>query len=239
MIIRTEFLLRNDPERIWPRLCQATMDTRRPCLFRFGIPKPVECRLPSGHGEVGATRECVSDHGTIQQRILEWVPPTRLKFEMVSTNLSFRQHVDTLVDTFELRSLEPGSTLVIRTSELHLHGPLAWIRAPGLWIGMKQVHRYVFQNWAAMDPPRQTAPSSEIQWLWRGSYTGLWTLLGAIIIGSAVSGILTAALMLFGASANSTLQDYLMGVPLLAAMAGMVSLFGVVVIGVPAYLLLA
>ncbi len=239
MIVRTEFLFRNDPERIWPRLCHATMDTRRPCLFRFGIPKPVECRLPSEHGEVGATRECVSDHGTIQQRILEWVPPARLKFEMVSTDLDFRRHVDTLVDTFELRPLGPESTLVIRTSELRLHGPLAWIRAPGLWIGMKQVHRYVFQNWATLDPPRQLAPFSKIHWLWRGSYTGLRTLLGAILIGSIVSGTLTAAVILFGVSANGTLQDYLLGVSLLAAMAGVVSLFGVVLIGVPAYLLLA
>jgi hypothetical protein len=48
------------------------MDTRIPCVFRLGIPKPVQCRLPDGVGGVGARRECVSNRGVHRYVFENW-----------------------------------------------------------------------------------------------------------------------------------------------------------------------
>ena len=69
MRVRTSIVIQRPPAEVWPLLCSSKMDPRIPCLFRLGIPKPVECRLPDGAGGVGQRRECVSDRGVIRQRI--------------------------------------------------------------------------------------------------------------------------------------------------------------------------
>jgi len=58
------------PEHVWPHFLHARMDDTRPLLFRLGVPKPVSCRVLEGTPAVGNTRQCMTDRGTIDQRIL-------------------------------------------------------------------------------------------------------------------------------------------------------------------------
>jgi polyketide cyclase/dehydrase/lipid transport protein len=160
MIVRTCARLPGRPDAVWPLLCSSSRDGSRPCLFRLGVPKPVECRLPSGAGAVGARRECISNQGRVGQRITRWDPPRVLAFEMVETDLFFARHVDAVREQFELEPAGEG-TRIVRTTSLHLKPRAAWVRPLLLGVGLKQVHWYVFRNWAATLRARTTNETPE------------------------------------------------------------------------------
>jgi len=133
-------------QRVWPLLCDSKMAVAPRMPFLPGVPQPVQCRLPEGEGGVGDERECVSREGAVHQRILDWVPEERLSFRMERTDLGFRSFVDEMVDTLELEPRNAG-VLVTRTTTLRVRGrfrrPKKWL----VFLGVKQVHRYVFRNW--------------------------------------------------------------------------------------------
>ena len=108
-------------------------------------------------GGVGEERECVSDQGVVRQRILEWEPPARLTFRMERSDLPQLRSVPELVDTFDLVH-DARRTVVTRTTEVRLRGPLAPWRRFLLFLGLKQVHRYVFRNWRKLAPPEAADP---------------------------------------------------------------------------------
>lgn len=140
-------------EESWRLLCDSRLEQAPRCpIFWAGVPRPRECVLPDGEGDVGASRECRSDQGTVHQRITVWEPPSRLRFHMESTDLSFRRHVDGLADEFHL-SAHGAGTRVTRTTTAIAHGPFKTARYAALAIGLKAVHRHVFRNW-------QTPPAS-------------------------------------------------------------------------------
>ena len=105
MQVVTKAIISKPPDKLWPLLCSSRMDPEIPCLFRFGIPKPVECRLPDGVGGVGHQRQCVSDRGIINQRIIQWDEPNTLRFEMEDTNLYFRPCIDSIIEEFQLKAI--------------------------------------------------------------------------------------------------------------------------------------
>lgn len=146
MKVRTTAILPSRPEDVWPLLTNSSMDRSRPCLFRLGVPKPVQCRLPGGGG-VGARRECVSEQGRVIQRITRWDPPRALSFEMVKTDLFFADHVAAIEEAFDLESAGTD-TKVVRTTRVRLQSGRPAFCGILFWIGLKQVHRYVFRNWA-------------------------------------------------------------------------------------------
>ncbi len=79
------------PGDVWPLLVDSRMDRRpRSPVFYLGVPRPVECALPSGVGGVGAARECRAAEGVIRQRITRWQPASVLEFRMQETDLPFR-----------------------------------------------------------------------------------------------------------------------------------------------------
>lgn len=108
------------------------MDTRIPCAFRLGIPKPVECRLPEGERGIGRERQCVSNRGI---------------FKMEDTNLYFRPCVTAIEESFELQALDGKRTRVVRATTLTVVGIGKSLKATIMLAGLKCVHRYVFRNW--------------------------------------------------------------------------------------------
>ena len=104
-------------------------------------------------------RVCISDQGGVGQRITRWDPPRVLAFEMVETDLFFARHVDAVREQFELEAVGEG-TRIVRTTNLRLKSRAAWVRQLLLGVGVKQVHRYVFRNWAATLRARTTNESS-------------------------------------------------------------------------------
>lgn len=148
MRVQTSILLDKPPAEVWPLLCSSRMDPRIPCLFRLGIPKPVECRLPDGAGGVGARRQCVSDRGVVHQRITHWEEERVLRFQMEDTTLYFRPCVTAIVEEFTLEPLDSGRTRLTRTTDITVSGVGSFAKELVMCAGTKFVHRYVFRNWA-------------------------------------------------------------------------------------------
>ncbi len=150
MKVRTSYLMDASPQAVWPLLCDSAMEVRPPLVFWLGIPRPKICRLPSGVGGVGQPRECVSDQGSIKQRILQWDEPRRLCFEMTKTDMSFGGHICRLVDSFDLQAVPTDRTRVTRTTDVVLVGRFQAAKAAAVYVGLKAVHRYVFKNSALL-----------------------------------------------------------------------------------------
>lgn len=152
MRVRTETMVSKPVEDVWSDLCGSRMRLTPRCpVFYVGAPRPVECRLPEGRGGLGAPRQCVSAQGTIEQRITEWTPSTRLAFRMEGTDLPFRRCVRELSDTFELvesRAAGGGrATTLVRTTHVQVSGRMRCVKLASVYMGLKAVHRFVFRDW--------------------------------------------------------------------------------------------
>lgn len=147
MIVRTRWRFSRPPQVVWPLLCRAHMQPAQGWLFRLGIPQPQVCRLPSGEGGVGSARQCVSDQGVIDQRILVWDPPHHLSFRMEQSDIPRMSWVSDIVEDFRLSPTDAGGTTATRTTRVTVAGRLQWMKSVLLWMGLKQVHRFVFGNW--------------------------------------------------------------------------------------------
>ncbi|MER7461247.1 SRPBCC family protein [Micromonospora sp. NPDC126480] len=153
MKVRTQWVVPQPPEVLWPALCDSRMELRPRCpVFCLGAPRPTACRLPDGDGAVGASRQCASEQGVVRQRITRWEPPTGLSFQMESTDLCFHRFVDHLGDVFELAPAGSG-TRITRTTTVRVHGRRHAALYPALWVGLKAVHRFVFRNWQQTAAP--------------------------------------------------------------------------------------
>ncbi|QSB14231.1 hypothetical protein JQS43_22390 [Natronosporangium hydrolyticum] len=90
----------------------------------------------------------MSEQGSIQQRITEWTPPTRLAFHMEHTDLAFARCVDRVSDEFQLASLDGGTaTLLSRTTQIGIRGRFRCLKKAAVFVGLKAVHRHVFRAW--------------------------------------------------------------------------------------------
>ena len=147
MRVSTRWRIPRPPSVVWPLLCNARMEPVMSCAFGLGVPRPEECSLPSGPGGVGAVRQCRSNRGIIQQRILEWDAPRRLKFEMEKTDLFFRDCIPRMTETFDLVEEPRGRTALIRTTQAEISGLCPRSKGLLLWLALKRIHWFVFRNW--------------------------------------------------------------------------------------------
>ena len=146
MKIRTSTWIAASRESLWPLLTGSRMDL--PGWFCLGLPRPVSCELPEALGGVGAERRCISDHGTVAQRITSWEPPQQLRFSMVTTDHRWESCVESLHEDFLLEERRNG-TRITRTTQLTAKGKFRWLKELGFCIGLKRVHLFVFKNWKA------------------------------------------------------------------------------------------
>jgi hypothetical protein len=146
MRIKTTYKFTAKTEELWPLLFNSRMDSKQPCYFLCGLPKPVECRLDHKEGGVGKTRECVSDKGVIKQNILAWEPNKKLSFELRETDIYFGPFVKSIVENFELSQVGDNTTIITRVTDFQLTKHKLFITIP-MAIGLKAIHRYVFKNW--------------------------------------------------------------------------------------------
>jgi hypothetical protein len=146
LIVRTTRTFSHSAHIVWPLLCNSKMDRSSTVLFKLGVPQPIECLLPEGHGGVGSERECVSDQGVVHQRILVWVPEKKLSFRMEKSNLESAKSVTEIQDTFNLVPIDRG-VRVTRITEASVVGRYRSLKKIALFFALKHVHRYVFGNW--------------------------------------------------------------------------------------------
>ncbi|MCX4161900.1 MULTISPECIES: hypothetical protein [Paraburkholderia] len=147
MKIESQWIFECQPQHVWPHFLHAQMDSSRPLLFWFGIPKPMSCRVLEGVAAVGNTRQCTTDRGTIDQRILQLEPNWLLQYQMQQSTVWCREWVGKLIDTFTLEALDGNRTLVRRTTEFEATGLLKVLRLVGLWAALRQAHAYAAKNW--------------------------------------------------------------------------------------------
>lgn len=147
MMLESHWIFNSSPEHIWPHFFQAEMDRSRPLLFRLGIPKPLSCRVLEGVPAVGNTRQCTTDQGTINQRIVVLKPFRQLTYQMQDSTVWCRQWIGCLEDTFTLDPLPNGQTQVRRKTQFKGAGLLAPLKTLALRIALAQAHRYAAKNW--------------------------------------------------------------------------------------------
>jgi hypothetical protein len=156
MQITSEWIFDASPDSLWPHFFNATMDHTRPFLFRFGIPKPLSCRVLEGFPAIGHTRQCITDRGTIDQRILVLEPSRQVSYEMQSSTIQRRAWVGHLKDTFTLMPRADGRTKVQRMAEFSAAGSFRAVKELALGLALHQAHRYAARNW------RRLAAESEL-----------------------------------------------------------------------------
>lgn len=158
MKIRTSRTFNVPREQLWPLLTKSRMDV--PGWFCLGLPRPVSCELPQSFGGVGSERRCISDRGTVIQMITNWQPPDRLQFRMISTDHAWGPCVESLEEDFRLEQSNHG-TRITRTTSIKATGWIPRIKEVGFYLGLKRVHRYVFDNWRATTEGTDGKPPDE------------------------------------------------------------------------------
>ena len=146
MKVRTAWIIEKSRPQVWRLLCDSSLPPIKWWPFLFGVPRPLECRLPDGRGGRGARRQCVSSRGVIQQRITLWENATRLGFRMEANTIPGFP-VAEMRDFFELTALGHARTGVTRTTYFTLKGRCRGLRGLATWPVLKCIHRYVFLNW--------------------------------------------------------------------------------------------
>lgn len=149
MAVATTWHFQFPASSLWPLLCNSKMVQGGSPIFKLGIPLPLECRLPEGEGGAGSERECVSDKGTIHQRIVTWEPEKKLSFKMEKADFEILSGVTGIEDTFDLIPSDHEVT-VTRTTVVELSGSILFMKKIRLFFGLRQVHRFVFQNWQSL-----------------------------------------------------------------------------------------
>ena len=132
MKMSSEWVFECEPQHIWPHFLHSTMDETRPVLFHFGISKPVSCRVLRGTAAIGNTRQCTTDRGTINQRILALDENRMLQYRMQESTVWCRDWVGYLEDTFTLSPLVGGRTRVRRTTRFAAAGAFRPLKLIGL-----------------------------------------------------------------------------------------------------------
>jgi hypothetical protein len=159
LTIRTTRRFPPPAAKAWSLICNSRMDGSSTLLFKLGVPQPLRCEIPEGQGGVGCERECVSDQGVVHQRILIWEPEKCLSFRMERTDLSFQRYVREIVERFDLVATYAGVE-VTRTTRVWTKGRWQPLKQLALFVSLKQVHQYVFQNWLKTAKLGATRPES-------------------------------------------------------------------------------
>lgn len=152
MRVQTSALIRKTPSVVFHMLCQSKMSKSSSfgasLLFCIGVPKPLECKLSSVIGGVGVERQCISERGTILQRITLWDEPKQLQFVMEATTIYFRSFIASIEESFDLAVHGNSDTRITRTTTFQVRGRFRFLKFLVIWLGLKIVHRYVFNNFS-------------------------------------------------------------------------------------------
>jgi hypothetical protein len=135
-----------EPEQICANIHSLDNVTgRKPLLMYMGLPIPRRCaRRGSG---AGAKRTCYFNQGYIEETVLEWSPPIRLRLTIDRTNMPGRHWLEFEGAEYELHP-EGGRTALARTTTIvsNLYPEWYWRRFER-W-GVESEHEYLFSDLA-------------------------------------------------------------------------------------------
>ncbi len=144
--ITTTIVLAAEPEQVWANIQSLdSLTGRKPFLMYVGLPIPQRCVLEGT--KLGSKRICYFDHGYIEESILGWDPPHRMRLSIDRTNLPGRHWLEFEGAEYDLRA-DGNTTVLTRTTTIasDLYPAWYWQRLE-IW-GVSSEHEYLFSDLA-------------------------------------------------------------------------------------------
>jgi len=130
------------PEEVWRNIQSlSSLSGRKPFLMHIGLPIPQKCVLQGT--SVGSKRICYFDQGSIEESVLEWDPPRKMRLAIDRTNMPGRHWLSFNGAEYDLAADATGTTIT-RTTIIR-----STLRPAGYWApfetwGVESEHEYLF-----------------------------------------------------------------------------------------------
>jgi hypothetical protein len=111
--------------------------------MHIGLPIPQKCVLEGR--SVGSKRICYFDQGSIEESVLEWDPPRRMRLAIDRTNMPGRHWLEFDGAEYDLTGDATGTTITrVTTVRSNLQPAWYWARFEK-W-GVESEHEYLFSD---------------------------------------------------------------------------------------------
>lgn len=148
--VTTTMHLAAKPEAVWANIQSLdTLAGRKPLLMHIGLPVPQRCVLQGT--SVGSKRICYFDQGSIEESVLEWDPPRKMRLAIDRTNMPGRHWLEFDGAEYDLTADAAGTTITrVTTIRSNLRPAWYWGRFER-W-GVESEHEYLFADLAERFP---------------------------------------------------------------------------------------
>lgn len=144
--ITTTVHLSAPPDQVWANIQSLDhLAGRKPLLMYIGLPIPQRCELKGT--SVGSKRICYFDQGSIEETVLEWNPPYRMRLAIDRTNMPGRHWLQFDGAEYDLRADATG-TVITRVTTVRSNLRPAWYWARFESWGVESEHGYLFSDLA-------------------------------------------------------------------------------------------
>jgi len=145
-VVTNSIRLSAPPDQVWANIQSLdSLGGRKPLLMYVGLPIPMRCEM-KGTG-VGAKRTCYFDHGYIEETVLEWSPPYRMRLSIDRTNMPGRHWLEFEGAEYDLRA-DGTATVITRTTTIASGLYPAWYWQTLERWGVASEHEYLFRDLA-------------------------------------------------------------------------------------------
>lgn len=141
-VVTTTMHLAAKPEEVWRNIQSLdSLAGRKPFLMHIGLPIPQKCVLQGT--SVGSKRICYFDQGSIEESVLEWDPPRKMRLAIDRTNMPGRHWLSFNGAEYDLSGDATGTTIT-RTTTIRSTLRPAWYWARFESWGVQSEHEYLF-----------------------------------------------------------------------------------------------
>jgi hypothetical protein len=144
--VTTTMHLAAKPEEVWRNIQSLdSLAGRKPFLMHIGLPIPQRCVLQGT--SVGSKRICYFDQGSIDESVLQWDPPRKMRLAIDRTNMPGRHWLEFDGAEYDLTGDVTGTTIT-RTTTIRSNLRPAWYWARFEKWGVQSEHEYLFSDLA-------------------------------------------------------------------------------------------
>ncbi len=152
-LVTTTMHLDAKPDEVWRNIQSLDkLEGRKSMLMYLGLPIPQRCELKGT--SVGSKRICYFDQGSIEESVLEWDPPHRMRLAVDRTNMTGRHWLAFDGAEYDLQGDATG-TVIIRVTTIRSNLRPAWYWARFERWGVESEHEYLFSDLAKRFPERR------------------------------------------------------------------------------------
>ncbi len=140
-VVETSVLVPAPPAEAWKAIASFdSLHAPLTPLLALGLPVPERCVLAVD--AVGASRVCYFGSGRIEQHVVAWDPPHRMRLAVVEVHLPGRRWFGFTEASYDLKE-QAGGTLVTRSTTATTVLRPGWLWGPLVRLGVQQEHRYL------------------------------------------------------------------------------------------------